>query len=398
MQRRAVRNVVLAVLLALGAGAAVETWGGARRLQTLEAEHRELTNRIERIQGAVTFIAAAQNTYIGSGQPDELTLDRVSVLVQQMTGDTEVVRTRIRGANSPSHLQEFADGLAALITADERARQHLGAGQALAAADVIFRETRDGVALMDAKLRELRYAETGVTDADRRGLIRRAQWSIGGVGLLWTLGLVLFARTSAREPLPAFLSELPTHEESAPAQRPAATVETTAPPVDLAGVAEVCTAISRVGDAAELPALLARAGALLDAPGLIVWMGAGDELFAATASGYDPAILARLGSIRRTAGNATAAAWRTGELRVVEGDDSGTGAVVAPMFGTAGCVGVLAVEVRNGREQDAATRAVVSMLAAQLATVLSAWPAASSSSEPAFEARGSASERHAAAS
>jgi hypothetical protein len=52
------------------------------------------------------------------------------------------------------------------------------------------------------------------------------------------------------------------------------------------------------------------------------------------------------------------------------------GAIVAPMFGPDTCIGVLAAEVRNGREQDASTRAVTMMVAAQLAGVLSAWPSA----------------------
>ena len=57
------------------------------------------------------------------------------------------------------------------------------------------------------------------------------------------------------------------------------------------------------------------------------------------------------------------------------GDLVSNGAIVAPMFGPDRCVGVLAAEVRHGREQDAATQAVTIMIAAQLATVIGAWPA-----------------------
>jgi hypothetical protein len=53
------------------------------------------------------------------------------------------------------------------------------------------------------------------------------------------------------------------------------------------------------------------------------------------------------------------------------------GAVVAPMFGPDACIGVLAAEVRHGREDDTDTRAVTAMIAAQLATAVAAWPAAS---------------------
>jgi hypothetical protein len=85
----------------------------------------------------------------------------------------------------------------------------------------------------------------------------------------------------------------------------------------------------------------------------------------------------RLGSIPREADNATADAWRTGEARTVAGDAMANGAIVAPMFGPDTCIGVLAAEVRHGREQDESTRAVTMMVAAQLAMVLGAGPAPS---------------------
>ena len=156
-----------------------------------------------------------------------------------------------------------------------------------------------------------------------------------------------------------------------------------------AATADLCAAIVRLNDATSLPVILERAARILDAHGIVIWMAAGEELFAATAFGYDPAVVGRLPPIPRAAANATATAWRTGELRTVAGDDSsqvGTapsgsgrlGAVVAPMFGPNRCIGVLAAEVRNGRERDAATRAVTAILASQLAGVLAAWPAGAS--------------------
>ena len=94
------------------------------------------------------------------------------------------------------------------------------------------------------------------------------------------------------------------------------------------------------------------------------------------AHGYDSRVVSRLGPIGRDADNATAASWRAGQLKVVRGDMMSNGAVVAPMFGPETCIGVLAAEVRHGREEDADARAVTAMLAAQLATAVVAWPAA----------------------
>ena len=151
----------------------------------------------------------------------------------------------------------------------------------------------------------------------------------------------------------------------------------TPPAIDLAAAADLCTALSRVDSSAALPDMLARASALLDASGIVVWLASGTGLCAATSHGYDPRVINRLGSIPHDADNATAAAWRTGEVRTVAGDVMSNGAIVAPMFGPDTCIGVLAAEVRNGREQDASTRAVTMMVAAQLAAVLSTWPSAS---------------------
>jgi hypothetical protein len=161
------------------------------------------------------------------------------------------------------------------------------------------------------------------------------------------------------------------------------------PAINLGDAAAVCTAISRVTDAGALPEVLARAAAVIDAAGLIVWLSAGEELFAVTAHGYSPKMLGRLGPIARTVDNATAAAWRLGEMRVVTGDVMSNGAIVAPMFGPECCIGALAAEVRHGRETDAATQAVTTMIAAQLASIVPARPAAS--------AAGAAAEKPAAA-
>jgi hypothetical protein len=386
MRKRAVRTIVLVLLLALGIAAAVETWGTQRRLQALSSDAREISNRIDRLTSAITFIAAAQHAYIGSGQPDELSLNRVSVLVKQIANDTAALRARTRAANSPSHLQAFADGLAGLIKADTRGAENLANGHALAAADSVFRESRESVAAMEAKLRELRYAESAVFEVETARLTTRSWSVIGGVGVLWALGLIGFAR------VPRLAEATATPSASVAAETPVAvTPQPSMPELDLPAAADLCTAISRLTDTAALPSLLERAAGILDAPGLILWMGAGEELFAVAASGYDAATLDRLGPIGRHAENATAAAWRTGQPRIVSADASGHGAFVVPMFSADAATGVVAIELRNGGEANPATRAVASMFAAQLATVLPAWPAASTPAN-------TESERHAAAS
>jgi hypothetical protein len=76
--------------------------------------------------------------------------------------------------------------------------------------------------------------------------------------------------------------------------------------------------------------------------------------------------------------NAIAAAWRSGTLQSVAGDSTSRSAVVAPLLGVDRCIGALAIEVTPGRETDVTLQAVTTLIAAQLVTVLGAWPAGSS--------------------
>jgi hypothetical protein len=222
---------------------------------------------------------------------------------------------------------------------------------------------------MMGRLREVSDAEERTTEA-ALDLLARQRWSaLGAAAALWIAGALLFFRREGTEAKPDSATS-PVEAPPAPVAIPSS--------VDLAAAAALCVDISRMTAASALPALLGRAATLLDAPGVILWMAAGEELFAVSAHGYPPQVMKRVGPISRRAENATASAWREGRTITVAGTTGGNGAIVAPLFGPEAGIGVLAAELRNGREQDRTAQAVVTMLAAQLATVVSAWPAASS--------------------
>ena len=140
----------------------------------------------------------------------------------------------------------------------------------------------------------------------------------------------------------------------------------------------------------RLPGLLGRAAGVLDASGLILWISAGEQLFPVMAHGYSHDMLARMGPIARDAENAAASAWRTGQLAVVPAATTGgQGAIVTPLFGLHSCIGVLSAELRQG-EKSPPVQAVATIIAAQLSTVVPAWPAGSLTprqSAPSSEAR-----------
>lgn len=74
-------------------------------------------------------------------------------------------------------------------------------------------------------------------------------------------------------------------------------------------------------------------------------------------------------SVPTDASNAVATAFRSADVCVVYGEGV-TGAVVVPLIGPRGCVGVLALELSQGRERQESVRALAVILAAQLARIL----------------------------
>jgi hypothetical protein len=201
-------------------------------------------------------------------------------------------------------------------------------------------------------------------------------WVIGGVAALWCVGgftLLLPARPPQADRVPESMAVASTVATPAPIAVSATNDST----VDLGAAAAVCTSLSRITRTSDLPPLLAQAAGVLDAAGIILWMGAGDQLFAVASHGYASDVLNRLGPIPRGADNATASAWRTGQLATVAGVGAINGALVAPLFRGDGCIGALAIELRHGGEDNRATHAVALMIAAQLAAVVPAWPSAS---------------------
>ncbi len=140
----------------------------------------------------------------------------------------------------------------------------------------------------------------------------------------------------------------------------------------LDATAKVCTDLARVKDADELRDALGRAARLLDASGVIVWVtdGGGKALKPLLTYGYPEEALRRIPTLPRDQDNATAAAWRDAVTQVVDATDSAPGAIAVPLLVPQGCIGVLAAEIRHGREAATATRALAQIVAAQLAVLI----------------------------
>ncbi len=366
MQKRAVRLTLLALLVVTGLGAAYLTWEIQSRLRGGLLHERDVDARLDRMTAATAALGASQQAYVAPGQQRGDALTHASVLVQQLYDAIAALRLAARSSEAAASLLAFGQAMDTLVNVDDRARDHLREEQQLMAADLVYTEARQAIASMRAQLDALRASEGRFVEAERNVLLARLATVLGGVAIFWLACVLLLVRVPrARSAEPAVSSG------QAEGIAPDLSV---VPPLDLNAAASVCTELSRLTNATALPPALRRAARVLDAPGVILWLGAGEELFPASAYGYGPRTLARLGPIPRSGDNAAAATWRTAQSSIVAGMEGANGAIVQPLVGRAGCFGVLTAEVRHGRESDEATRAVAAMIAAQLSVVVAPWP------------------------
>ena len=368
MQKRSVTTTILIALITLGIPAAYVLWTLQQQTSaTIDAERR-VESHVADITRTLSAIATVQQGYVAPGQLDEPLFEEAAALMARLSAQVQALEPMLRSAQATTHVGAVRQAVEDLQAADARTRENLTRGQELMAADVIYSDGRNVVAAITSRLREAQAAEQAAASASLAGTSR---W-------MWMLfGVLALAPAAA---FAAFKKSTPRVTEAvipAPAVPAFDVVPTLSPTVDMAATAALCTEISRVADTQRLESLLGRAAGLVNASGAMLWMGAGDHLFAALAHGYPPDIVSRLPPIGRDADNAAARAWRSAQRIRIPRSADGSAAVVAPLFSTDACVGVLAVEMTAGREADDDVEIAVALVAAQLATVVSAWPVAS---------------------
>ena len=182
-------------------------------------------------------------------------------------------------------------------------------------------------------------------------------------------------QSPSAEPAPAIAYS----ESVAPRLRPQAepaseplVLESNPRGLDLLTVAQLCTRLGCAQEASEVTAALEDAAIVLDAVGLILWIpdSLGRVLTPVFAHGYSEDVIAHMSRVSTDANNASAEAFRTLTTSIVSGNEFTTGAIVAPLLTPLGGAGVLAVELRNGDEQREDVRAAITILAAQVSTLM----------------------------
>jgi len=401
MTRSSVR-IALVLLLIAGVGAAawqlyvLETrrLDGLRREQSLDALR-------EQVLHAIDDSRTAQQAYLAQGQGLDFWEAKFAEAMAALTQGLAALRTQANGQPAAVEALDAADrALKVYEGVDRRIRGFVVNGSGLMAADTVYEDALKTSGVMRSSIDQAHAALVGParTGYDERRLQYIVAGAAAGAGILVSLLLLPTGRTDEPEvELHAPESSLHLGERAARVEpltpaadtlRPAADAPTPVAPAAveprraavtpavpddaLDATAKVCTDLARVKDADELRDALGRAARLLDASGVIVWVtdSGGKALKPLLTYGYPEEALRRIPTLPRDQDNATAAAWRDAVTQVVDATDTAPGAIAVPLLVPQGCIGVLAAEIRHGREAATATRALAQIVAAQLAVLI----------------------------
>ncbi len=401
MTRSAVR-IALVLLLIAGVGAAawqlyaLETrrLDGLRQQQSLDALR-------EQVLRAIDDSRTAQQAYLAQGQGLDFWEAKFAEAMAGLTQGLAALRTQADGQPAAVEALDAADrALKVYEGVDRRIRGFVVNGSGLMAADAVYEDGIKTSGVMRSSIEQAHAALVGParTGYDERRLQYIVAAAAAGAGILVSLLLLptgrkdepevelhapesslhLGDRPARVEPVtPAADTLRPTFD--APIAVAPAVVDTrraavtpAVPDDALDATAKVCTDLARVKDADELRDALGRAARLLDASGVIVWVtdSGGKALKPLLTYGYPEEALRRIPTLPRDQDNATAAAWRDAVTQVVDATDTAPGAIAVPLLVPQGCIGVLAAEIRHGREAATATRALAQIVAAQLAVLI----------------------------
>jgi hypothetical protein len=371
MNTRIVRALLLVIAIAIISAATYLVKQSDATLVADRAAEDELREQARTLAGSIADMRTAQVAYVAQGQGAEFWMGHVAkrlpALLHQMTD----FGSKLTAPVSQAAFEPAMVALENFQKLDARARDFVRTGNGLLAADLIFSDgletTTNATTQIDVALtEELQARQLAQRDQQRKQLAILGG-SAGGVLLVMSLLTFTGSRTTSK---PLVVAAEPVVEPAEPPQ-PAVELKPTTP--NLLSAAQVCTDLARVLESKQLPKLLERTAGVLEASGIIIWVAdlAGSRLNAAMSFGYSNQVMARMGSIHRDANNAAASAYRTGEMRIVNGDTFANGALVMPLLTTDGCIGVLSAEMKGGSEKDESSQALAAIFAAQLAMLVS---------------------------
>jgi CHASE3 domain sensor protein len=386
MKSLAVRWTLAAVVITACSVAAYFVWTSESQARRSVDDARAFDQAGVEVERTVLDLRAAQQAYVAAGQGMDFWIPKVSESTAALKRRLESLRSLATAPPAQSALDNASSALQDFEQTDRRTRDYVRNGQKLLAADLIFADGLEIVGAMTASIDLARREETAARDALVKTERRAEGLAVAGAATIALVAILMLVPgpSVSVENAPAEISAMPLMLAPEPRARaetsetelsvaPESAIQPTAlPAVDLDTIASLCSDLAKVVDTHSLTALLGRAAGVLDAPGIVLWIADPDgrELSPVVTHGYPPHIAVRLGTILRDAENATAAALRTSLLQTVAADAISNGAIAAPLVTPAGCVGIMAAEVRRRGEQDPAKLAAATIIAAQLATLV----------------------------
>lgn len=395
MKSLAVRIMLLAVFILASGMAAYFVWTSESHVRRSGEDVRAFDQFALDAEHSVLEMRSAQQAYVAAGQGAQIWITKAGETSAHVKARVEYLRAHATDPRAQSALDNASSALQDFDQIDRRARDYVRNGQALLASDVIFADGLESTTAIAASISDARVAETVARDAERTQIRRAEAIAIAAasvVTLVTVLVLAFSPSESNRESadvdgqdVSSGTPMMPMNgadwlRSGEPDQPPRSIPVSPASPngnapvatIDFGAVASVCSDLAQVMDTHALPPLLGRAAAILDSPGIVLWIADPDgrELSPIVTHGYSRPMVLRLGTILRDAENATAAALRTSLLQTVQTDAVSNGAIAAPLVTPGGCVGIMAAEVRDHGEKDAAKLAAASIIAAQLATLV----------------------------
>jgi hypothetical protein len=344
---------------------------------------RAFSTAVHDVINGVSDLRMSQAAYVATGQDVAFWAPKATAAVESVIGSVTLLRSAATTEAARAALDAAGAKAALFAEIDRHARDYLEQGMPVMAGDVILSDGGETAAALVGHIEAARTAEQEAAEADEVAQRRSEAMAATAAAAIALLAIVIL--TPRTGPAASPIAQPETSADAPPlASREDAVQQNTSDNLSafasvrpagasLRAVSRLCTDFGCVSDVEELKSLLGRAASLMDASGLMVWVGShdGSELQPALAHGYTAEMLARMPTLRRSADNAAAAAFRTGKLQIVLAEEgSSSGAIVAPMLSSRGCVGVMSAETQRGAETSESLQALTAIVAAQLAGIL----------------------------
>ena len=382
MRSRAVRLTLGAIAGGVLAAAGFFVFQTEQQIESRRAAARRFEERVRAVDRALSDLRMGQHGYVAAGQSAEAWMPKVAGMSGEAARGVDDLRTAAATADARSSLMEAAATIVELGRVDRRVVDYLKSGQDVMAADVVYSEAGQTIALAANQVDAARALEQQGVDVAERESRRRQLYALGSAGAVSVVTLLLLGAAPANQPrvdlrgkldLKGKKVDIPVLSED---DELSFKVRTDAPrhsaPI-MKAASEICTELGRVNDRRDLEHLLGRAAELMDASGVIIWVGSspGGDLQPVLVHGYPPQAIAKMPAVPRNASNAAAAAYRTGALQIVLARPGmSCGALVAPLLTPDGSIGALSAEIKGRGETSDTTQALVVLFAAQLASIL----------------------------